>query len=311
MKTLITAPAYFADEAVRTFKSFSSVQFVPSSKEMLLSFLSDCNVLAIRVDTVVDREVLDAAPNLKVVATATSGLNHIDMEYAKEKGVKVISLQGANTTSTAEHVFALLFSLLRKVNAAHSHVLSGEWERHQFIGSNLSGKTIGVVGFGRIGQHVGDIAKALGMKVLAYDPYLSDHVFAEKGAKEVSFEDLLRESDVVTSHMLLTEETGGMFCKDNFSLMKNSAVFINCSRGGVVVEDDLLLALQEDVIAGAALDTFVREPISKNHKFISYAKENDNLLLTPHIAGSTKESVHLAGLNVAEETRNYFQKVSI
>src|SRR3989338_8304273 len=152
LKTLITAPAYFDTNVVQAFEAFSTVTVKQLSREELLKAIADYHILAIRVDTKVDKALLDAAKNLKVIATATTGLDHIDVLYAKQKGIEVISLQGANTIATAEHAMALLLSLVRKIPAAHTSLLHGQWDRATYIGTQLSGKKLGVVGFGRIGR---------------------------------------------------------------------------------------------------------------------------------------------------------------
>jgi len=307
MKSLILAPEYFNESARNVFSSFSEVDVKKLDKFELLSFIKDYEVIAIRVDTKVDKDFLNAATKLKVIVTATIGLDHIDVEYAKSLGIEVVSLQGGNVVPTAEYVFALMLSLLRKVPSAHSNILKGKWERHNFIGENLSGKVLGVVGFGRIGQHVAKIAQAFGMKVVAYDPYVDVHVFVNNNVQRLSMNDVLACSDVVTLHMLLTEETKGMFTKEKFEIMKNNAVFVNCSRGGVVDESALVNALESKAIGGAALDVFVDEPLSQYSRLVEYAELYDNLILTPHIAGSTKESVHEAGLDVAEKARRFLE----
>lgn len=311
LKTLITAPAYFDKEAVKLFESFSTVTIKQHSHEELLKTIANYHILAIRVDTKIDKELLDSAKNLKVIASATTGTNHIDTEYAKKKGIAVISLTGANTTATAEHAFALLLSLARKIPAAHASICQGDWNRTAFIGTELAGKKLGVIGFGRIGREIAKRALAFGMHILAYDPYLKDEDFTKNNAKKMNLEDLLKEADVITLHVFLTEETRGFVNKKMFALMKPTALLLNCSRGEVVVEQDLVEALQKKTIAGACLDVFSTEPLPKQHQFILYAQQHDNLILTPHIAGSTVESIHEAGLSVAQQTKNYFEKNEI
>jgi D-3-phosphoglycerate dehydrogenase / 2-oxoglutarate reductase len=305
MKTLITAPAYFPEEVVSVFRSFSDVTVKQMDHQELLEAVADYEILAIRVDTVIDKTLLDKAANLKVIATATTGLNHIDVDYAKEKGVEVISLQGANTAPTAEHVMGLLLALVRKIPAAFSSIVSGKWDREKFIGTGLEGKKLGIVGFGRIGQHVGKFARAFGMELLAFDPYLPDEKFGENNATKMELDDLMKEADVVTLHMFLSDETKGTFNLAKLQLMKKSAFLINCSRGAVLVEEDIVTALKEGVIAGAALDVYCAEPLEQGNVLVAYAKEHSNLILTPHIAGSTKESALEAGMYVAEKTKEF------
>jgi len=302
---LINAPQqYFDEETVGVFRSLGTVDRKNYSSAALKQCISAYDVLVIRVDTIVDKELLDAA-HLKVIATATTGVNHIDMDYAKQKGVEVISLQGANTTPTAEHVFALLLCLIRKLPAAFDSLRSGKWNRADFIGTSLKGKKMGIVGFGRIGQHVGRIAQAFGMEICAFDPYVPKELFQKNHATQMELDVLLQEADVITLHMFLSDETNGMFTLEKFQLMKKNAVVINCSRGAVLVEVDLVTALQEGIIAGAALDVYCKEPLPKDHVLVAYAKNHDNLILTPHIAGSTVEAAHEAGMDVATKTKNF------
>ncbi len=306
-KILITAPAYFDTDAVALFQQLGEVTAQEMSKEELLQQVQNYDVLAIRVDTTVDREILDAAKNLKVIASGTTGVNHIDVEYAKKKGIEVISLQGANTVATAEHALALMLGLMRNVPAAHSSLLSGKWHRAAFIGTELCGKKLGIVGFGRIGRDIAKVAMHFGMRILAYDPYLPENVFAEhNAAQSTSLDAIFSESDVITLHVLLTEETRNLVNKQRLALMKPTSVLINCSRGEIVSELDLVDALKNKKIAGAALDVFVNEPLPTDSHLIHYAQQHHNLILTPHIAGSTKEAIRDAGLFVATKTREYF-----
>lgn len=306
-KILITAPAYFDEAAVALFQQLGEVTIKEVSHDELLQQVSEYDVLAIRVDTAVDKELINAATKLKVIASGTTGVNHIDVEYAKTKGIEIIFLQGANTIATAEHAFALLLSLVRKIPAAHASLVSGAWNRAAFIGTELHGKTLGIIGFGRIGRDIAKFAQRFGMRVLAYDPYLPETVFAEsKVTRSTSLDTIFSEADAITLHLLLTEETKGLVNKNKLALMKHDAVLINCSRGEIVSEPDLLKALEEKRIAGAALDVFVHEPLPAGDPLIAYAQKNHNLILTPHLAGSSKEAIHEAGLFVAVKTQEYF-----
>ena len=307
-KTLITNPAYFDKDAVQAFEAFSTVTVKQLSRQELLQTIAAYHILAIRVDTKVDKELLDHAKNLKVIATATTGTNHIDLACAKQKNIEVFSLQGANTTATAEHALALLLSLVRKIPAAQNSMLAGKWDRASFIGTQLSGKKLGVVGFGRIGREIATRARAFGMQILAYDPYLKDADFANNHATKMEMDALLSEADVITLHVLLTDETRGFINSKKFALFKPTAILLNCSRGEVVVEHDLIHALEHKKLAGAALDVFSCEPLLQDSALLSYAKNYDNLLLTPHIGGSTWEAIHDSGLAVAAQTKQFLEK---
>lgn len=307
LKTLITAPAYFDKAAVHAFQQFSEVTVKQYPREELLKHIAKYHILAIRVDTTVGQELLDAATNLRVIASATTGTNHLDLEYAKKKGIEVISLQGANTIATAEHTLALLLAIMRKIPAAHASLLRGEWNRAAYIGKELSGKKLGILGFGRIGQDIANKARAFGMEILAYDPYLKPEDFTQHQATQKDMNALLKEADVITLHLLLTPETKGMINKEKIFLLKPNAILLNCSRGEVVVEKDLIGALEHKKIAGAALDVFPEEPLKQTSQLIAYAKTHDNLIITPHIAGSTQEAIHHAGLYVVTKTKEFLK----
>ncbi|MBL7051781.1 MAG: hydroxyacid dehydrogenase [Nanoarchaeota archaeon] len=310
MKTLITMPDYFDESSRNIFQELGEVDIIEYSRDLresVLNIIEDYSILAIKVDLKIDKEMLDKASNLKVIASATTGVNHIDLDYAKQKGVEVIFLKGTNTSSTAEYVFAMLFSLYRRVYPARNILLQGIWDRVTFIGSSLDGKTFGIVGLGKIGRHVAKIANGFGMKVVAYDPYLSESVFRENNVEKKELGDLLKVSDVVTLHTFLNEETRKMFDMSKFKLMKENAVLINCSRGEIVNDEDLVKALKEKVIAGAALDVFDVEPIDGNHILVQGAKVLKNLIISPHLAGSTNESIKESGKYVAEKTKAFLR----
>jgi len=301
MKILITAPKYFDNEVVNIFKQIGEVTIKED-----LDNIAEYDVIVIRVNTKVDKNFLDKAMNLKVIGSATIGLDHIDVDYAKEKAIEIISLQGANTSPTAEHVFALLLSLVRKVNSAQISLINGGWNREMFFGTQLEGKKLGIVGYGRIGQHVGKIAKGFGMELLAYDPYLPDDKFSD--AKKMELDELLQEADFVTLHMFLSDETSGMFNINKFKLMKKESFLINCSRGAVINDNDLVKALKQKIISGAGLDVFCEEPLPEDNILFKYAKKHDNLILTPHLGALTKEAVHEAGVSIAEKIKEFLEK---
>ncbi len=308
MKTLITVPGYFDEDSRKIFQELGEVDIIEHSRDLresVLNIVEEYDILAVKVDFKVDKEILDKASNLKVIASASTAVDHIDLDYAKEKGVEVIFLKGVNTVATAEYVFALLFSLYRRVYPAQNSLLQGRWDRVSYIGDNFSEKVIGVVGLGKIGRHVAKIANGFGMKVVAFDPYLSESVFRENNVEKKELDDLLNVSDVVTLHTFLNDETKKMFDMSKFKLMKEKAVLINCSRGEVVNDEDLIKALREKVIAGAALDVFDQEPLEENHVLMKNAKVMKNLVISPHLAGSTRESVNESGKYVAEKTKAF------
>lgn len=304
MKILVTEPDYFDNEAVEILKEVGSVECRRITREELLKLIEDIDILVIRVETNVDKKLLERAKKLKIIASATTGTNHID-ESAKEMGIKIINLEGANTIATAEHTFALILSLARKIPWAFESVKSNEWKRSDFFGRELNGKTLGLVGFGRIGRNVGKYAKSFGMKIVAFDPYLDEKTIEENGAEAVFLEKLLRESDIISLHLPLTRETENMINFNQFKIMKREAILINASRGQIVNIDALIEALEKKQIAGAALDVLPEEPPKPEDKIIKYIKNNKNLIVTPHLGGSTQEAVHNAGIFVAKKIKEY------
>ncbi len=263
----------------------------------LLSAVRDADVLWVRLRHRIDLEVMAAAPHLKVIVTPTTGLNHVDLEEARRRKIRILSLREEteflqNVRATAEHTLALILALLRKVPAATCHVRAGGWNRDQFKGRELYGKTVGVIGYGRLGRIVARYLKALDTRVLATDPKV-DLGSVEPGVSVVPLFQLLREADLVTLHVVLCDETRGFFGREQFAAMKHGTWFINTSRGELVDEHALLDALARGNLAGAAVDVVCDEDSSGmgNHPLVAYAREHDNLMITPHISGCTTESM--------------------
>lgn len=248
--------------------------------------LADAHALIVRSETRVTAALLDHAPHLLIVARAGVGVDNIDVPAATRRGIAVINAPGANTVSAAEHTFALLLALARRVPWAAESMRRGEWDRKRFEGSELRGKTIGVVGLGRIGGHVAQLARAFGMQVLGHDPYLAPERAAELQARLVGLDDLLRESDVVTLHLALTPQTQRLMNSDRLQAMKPSAVLVNAARGELVDEGALVAAIEGGRLAGAALDVFATEPLPAD----SALRRLDRVILTPHLAASTTEA---------------------
>lgn len=268
------------------------------SSEKLAEIVGDYDILIGRAtpDTPrIEQPILERAGNLKVIGIASVGLDQCDQEYIQSKGVQLFNLPSINTTSVAEHAFALLLTGMRRILLAHEQMKKGIWNKHGFTSAlELSGKTIGVIGFGNIGSTVGKMAKnGFGMNVLAYDPYLDDARAAELGAKRVPLEDLLSSSDVVTIHAPLTKETYRMIGEAELSKMKQGAVLLNLGRGGIVDEQALYESLQ-DHLTFAALDVQEEEPCYDSPLF-----ELDNFIATPHVGGLTEDALSRAGKEVA------------
>jgi len=254
-------------------------------RKRLADLLPDFDALVVRSMTQVDRALLAAGRSLKVVGRAGIGVDNVDVAAATELGILVVNAPTANVLSATEHTFALLLALARKVPAADAKLKSGAWDRKAFLGSELQGKTLGVVGFGRIGQRVAARARAFEMKVLAYDPFLDAAVARRLDAEPLGLDELLNRADVVTLHTPLTEETRNLIGAERLARMKPGALLVNCARGGIVDEAALLRALEEGRLAGAALDVFAEEP-PRSFDLIRHPK----VVATPHIGAQTHEA---------------------
>jgi len=243
----------------------------------------DCVV--VRSATKITRKVIEAADNLRLIVRAGVGLDNVDSEAAKERGIVVQNTPEAPTVSVAEMVFSLMLAMARNVTQADSYMKSERWEKKELTGTELWRKTLGIVGFGRIGCEVARRAKAFDMDVLAYDVLNIDQMCAEIGAKKTDFIDLIKNSDYISVHVPLVPQTKGMFGEKEFALMKKTAFLVNTARGGVVDEKALLKALNEGEIAGAALDVYEKEP-PLEWELVKHPR----LVATPHLASSTKEA---------------------
>lgn len=261
--------------------------------------LRDADALLVRNQTKVNADLLAPARLLKIIGRAGAGYDNIDVEAASQVGVVVCYSPEENAVSVAEHVFGLLLALARKIPGADRSVKNGGWERKKYHGFELMGKTLGILGLGKIGFRVALRAKAFGMRLLAHDAYLSStslHV-TESGATLVAMDQLLAESDFLSVHLPLTLETRGLLNRQSFSKMKPTAFIINTSRGEVLVEKDLALALQQGQLAGAALDVREKEPPAAD----SPLNGLDNVILTPHTAGLTYEAQEKVVEAIAED----------
>ncbi len=310
MNILVVAPEYFPKEVLDEL-SFATVDAKKLSREELLNEIENYDVVLTRVDVKFDKEVLERAGKLKVIGSGTTGLDHIDVDYANSKGIKIINLSGAHTISTAEYTFSLMMTLARRIPWAYESLKKGEWERDKFFGTELEGKTLGTIGFGKIGSRVSKYAKSFGMNVLTYDPYINMNLADEIEVKVTTLDDVLQNSDIITIHTFLSPETRSMINSCAFSKMKKTALLINAARGEIVNEEDLLDALTAKRIAGVALDVFEQEPLPLNSKLIAYAKENGNLLITPHIAASTKEAIYCATKEVVGKVKEFLSNTTL
>ncbi|RLF16253.1 MAG: hypothetical protein DRJ97_01475 [Thermoprotei archaeon] len=265
-------------------------------EEGLVEKVKDVDVLVVRSRTKVTRRVLEAASKLKAVIRAGVGVDNIDMAAAKEKGVAVVNTPRAPADSVAELTMAFALCLARKLTYLDRSMKEGRWLKGE-MGVELKGKTMGLVGLGAIGSAVARLAKAFGMRVVAYDPYVSKERAEELGVELVSLEELLSQSDFVSVHVPLTPETKGLIGRREIGLMKDGAFIINTSRGGVVDEQALYEALKSGKLGGAALDVYEREPPPPDHPLLKL----DNVICTPHIGGSTNDAQLRIALTMAED----------
>ncbi len=262
--------------------------------------LPRADALLVRSDTQVTADLIAAGARLKLIARAGMGVDNIDLAAARRRGIVVLNTPGANTVSAAEHTFALLLALVRRVPWATQSMRSGGWDRKAFGGAELHGKLLGIVGLGRIGLHVAGIARGFGMRLMAHDPYVPAARGHELGVELVALDELLAGADVVTLHLPLVEETRHLLDARRLRLMKPTAVVINTARGGLIDETALLRALESGAIAGAALDVFGAEPLPAE----SPLRRSERLVLTPHLAASTGEAQERVALEICGAVRD-------
>jgi D-3-phosphoglycerate dehydrogenase len=306
-RIVVSEASGFSTKAAELLCQIGDLVLADLDRGGLLSSVREADVLWVRLRHRIDTEIMAAAPRLKVIVTQTTGLNHIDLQEAGRRGIQVMSLRGEtqflqDVRATAEHTIALILALLRHVPAALVHVQDGGWNRDLFKGHELCGKTVGVVGYGRLGRIVARYLKVFDTRVLVADPHVeADSV--ESGVTLVPLGQLLREADLVTLHVNLCDETRGFFGRQQFAVMKPDVWFINTSRGELVDESALLDALRSGRLAGAALDVLCEERSEsmKGHPLVAYAHEHDNLIITPHIGGCTVESMEKTELFLAEK----------
>ena len=252
----------------------------------LMQAVSESDALITRSGTAVTPELVNAGTRLRIIGRAGVGLDNVDVEACTERGILVINAPTANIMSATEHTLAMLLSLCRNIPEAHASVKRGEWTRAKFMGFELNGKTLGIIGLGRIGTRVTIRARAFGMRVIAYDPYIATTVYERVGAEQASLDELLAQADVITVHTPLTEETRGMIKAPEIAKMKDGVVLVNCARGGIYEETALADALNAGQVAGAAIDVYEEEPPGKDHPLLN-AK---NAILSPHIGSNTIEA---------------------
>lgn len=270
------------------------------SAEELLTEIHDASALIVRSKTLVTKEVLEAAPQLRVIGRAGAGVDNIDLAAATQRGIVVMNTPGGNSVSAAEHAFALLMALARRIPFAHNSLRSGKWNKSAFLGRELQGKTLGVLGLGKIGSILAQRALGFEMNVLAYDPFVSEEFAAGLGVELVDFEEVLKRADFISLHLPLNEKTQKLFNHRTLTELKHGALVVNAARGGLIDEEDLLDALESGKLGGAALDVFENEP-SVNPRLLA----SDKVIVTPHLGGSTVEAQAKVGYDIAAQIADF------
>jgi D-3-phosphoglycerate dehydrogenase len=295
MKILIADP--ISERGVELLRAKFQTDVNTGLKEdALLQIIGDYDALVVRSQTKVTKKVIEAGKKLRVIGRAGVGVDNVDVDAATRRGIIVMNTPGGNTISTAEHTFSMLMSLARKIPQAHGSVKAGKWDRKSFEGVELYNKTLGIIGMGRIGSEVARRAIAFGMRVLAYDPFLSLSKAKALQVEVVELDEIYTRSDFISVHVPMTDQTKGMINREAIAKMKKGVRLINCARGGLIVEADLLDAINSGKVAGAALDVFETEP-PKDSPLLGV----DSVIMTPHLGASTTEAQESVGTEVAEQ----------
>ena len=318
IKILNSEAEGYSKEAESILSSLGHLKQGNLNRTSLIEIISEYDVLIVRLGNNIDKEIIDAGVNLKAIVTATTGLNHIDVTYANEKNVNVISLKGEyeflkNISATSEHTIGLLLSLLRNIPAASKSVKNGNWNRNLFKGKEISGKRFGILGYGRIGVKVAKYAKAFGAKVIVYDikkipPQQEDIIVVN------TIDELLENCDILSIHLPFDESTSNLIDKYKINKMPETGIIINTSRGEIINEMDLLESLESSRISGVALDVLADEHMNNSigtHPLIEYSKNHDNLIITPHIGGATYESMHETEMFIASKVSQWIKSMDI
>jgi len=301
MNILVAEP--LAPAAIELLRAEAGWNVIESAPAEFRAHLATADALIVRSAVKVTREVLELAPNLRVVGRAGVGTDNIDLAVATERGVLIMNTPGGNAVSVAEHTLALMLAMARSIPQASALTRSGRWEKRRFLGTELAGKTLGVIGLGSIGIEVVKRARPFGMKIIAHDPFASAQKAADEGVELVPLDDLYRRSDYITLHAAFTAQTNGMLNRAAFARMKAGVRIVNCARGELIDASALDEALASGRAAGAALDVFAPEPPPADYPLF----QRETLVATPHIAGSTEEAQESVGVKIAEQVREYLK----
>jgi D-3-phosphoglycerate dehydrogenase len=298
---LIAEP--LAPAGIELFRSQPGWNTIVSNPKEYAQHLAEADALLVRSAVQVDQSVLEKAPKLRVIGRAGVGVDNVDLDAATAAGVLVMNTPGGNAISVAEHTLALMLAMARRIPQANASTLAGKWEKKKFMGSELRGKTLGIVGLGSIGREVVKRARAFAMRIVAHDPYVTPKIANDLGVELVDLGKLYAESDYITLHVAATPETLGMLSREAFGQMKQGVRIVNCARGELVDEAALREAIQSGKVAGASLDVFSTEPPPAGFSLF----EAEGVLATPHIGGSTEEAQEIVGVRIAEQVVEFLK----
>src|SRR6266481_8217910 len=301
MNILIAEP--LAAAGIELFQSQPGWNTIVSSPKEYAQHLCDAEALLVRSAVQVTADVLAKAPKLRVIGRAGVGVDNVDLNAATAAGVLVMNTPGGNAASVAEHAMAVMLAMARHITQASASTRAGKWEKKKFLGSELRGKTLGIVGLGSIGREVVKRARAFEMRILAHDPYVTSQIARDLNVELVSLPDLYKQGDYITLHVSLTPETAGLLSREAFGWLKPGVRIVNCARGELIDDAALREAIESGKVAGAALDAFHVEPPPAGFPLFSL----DPVLATPHIAGSTEEAQEIVGVRIAEQVVEYLQ----
>src|SRR6059058_1854755 len=293
-------------EIIKQFNAIEPIVHDKISRDKLLDIVADADGLIVRSGTAVDRELIQNAKRLRVVGRAGVGVDNVDLDAATEHGVLVMNSPGGSTTTTAEHTVAMLFALARNIPQAYKTLQNHKWEKNKFKGIELAGKTLGVIGLGRIGSEVARKCQAMAMDVIAYDPYINPDAHLSSGLQLVDLQRICEQADFITVHVPLSENTRNLVNKGTIAQMKDGVRILNCARGGIVNESDLYDALKSGKVAGAAFDVFETEPNTETPLL-----QLDNFIATPHLGASTVEAQRKVSEDICRQVADFLLKNTV
>lgn len=301
MKVLITDK--INESAGKIIEKAAQVDFLPTmSEDELVKVIADYDALMVRSQTKVTAKIIEAGKNLKIIGRAGVGVDNIDLEAATQNGIIVVNSPDGNTMAAAEHTIALMLAMARNIAPAATSTKDGKWDRAKFTGCELYKKVLGVIGFGKIGSHVAEVALALGMKVVVYDPFTSREIVEKVGGEYIeNLDSFWERCDFITVHVPKNKDTANMINKETIAKMKKGVRLVNCARGGIINENDLKEAINSGYVAGAAIDVYENEPNIAECPLLGC---NGNIVLTPHLGASTQEAQINVAIDVAEQIKD-------